>query len=172
MTDQKIEASNDSDIDAMESTSYRPSCAGEMLAAVSTVALVFSLALAGCSELMSIAFCNHSNEPIQICNLHLHTNACQTILPQEIGQVVLRADDPVSAWRFRITSASVAHTYSFDLALWPPSSARHCKVASGRRCMAVQLEPDGLLYWTDAPDSMPVAAVPNQPKGFPITPGS
>lgn len=133
------------------------------------VTTTLSLTLAGCSELVIGAVFNNTESSIQICNPSLHSDACQTIQPHAEAAVTLVADQAASSWRFRITSNQLVATYDLGNQNLYALSTSHCsRVPHGRRCIGLQLQSDGKLYWVDSADAMPVATFPKQPSGFPV----
>ena len=135
--------------------------------------LVLALTVSGCSQLLSLALYNNTAATIQVCNLHRRGNACQVIPPRSIAGVLLVADERSASWQFRISSGDSARNYELGAAasLWELRSG-HCMGISQKPCVAVQLQPNGLLYWVDSANSVRSGSMPPQPQGFPIAPGA
>jgi hypothetical protein len=125
--------------------------------------------LAGCSQLLHLAVRNNTRDEVQICNLQRHDNACVSAKSHDQARVLLVADHPASSWVLRISTAAASKTYNFGhIDLWKLRSLPTCE----HDCdVAVQLEPDGLIYWIDASRNASVLA-PVQPDGFPVRPGA
>ena len=135
-----------------------------------TLGLLFTLA--SCSPILSLALYNDTPADIVICNLHLRTNACQSIPTHALAAVVLVSDEPTAYAEYRVTFGDVVSTYRFPgVSLWNLRSPHRCKKIA-YYCVVVQLEPNKSLYWIDSEAEMPRSSLPPQPEGFPIAPGA
>src|SRR5258708_38834546 len=104
--------------------------------------------LAGCSQLLHLVVRNNTSDEVEICNLQRHDNACVSAKSHDQARMLLVADHPASSWVLRISTSAASKTYNFgQVDLWKLRSSHTCE----HNCdVAVQLEPDGLIYWIDA----------------------
>jgi hypothetical protein len=139
----------------------------------SCVLALLALGVAGCSQLGYLVVHNNSAVEVEICNLHRHDNACVSAAPHGYARVLLVADYAASSWVFRVSTSAGSNTYDFGrVELWKLRSVDTCSMFKKHSCeIAVQLEPDGLLYWVDASRNTAGPALV-QPDGFPIRPGA
>jgi hypothetical protein len=122
--------------------------------------------LTSCSSLLNLAVQNNTGGEVEICNLLRHENSCVSAKSHAEARILMVADEPGKAWRFRVSAGEASNTYTFGN-LW---SLRSLPCNSGCE-VVVQLEPDGLIYWVDASRNRAVPA-PAQPDGFPVRPGA
>ena len=130
--------------------------------------------LSGCSFLVDLAFYNNSEEDIEVCNLSLNEPRCNVIAAGALEKVLMVADRPATFWRFSIRKGEKKEAYEFPSGRYPELASNvYCEGFLQKRCdIPVQYESSGRIYWGGKTGKLPVADLPNQPKGFPIEPGA
>jgi hypothetical protein len=139
---------------------------------ISAVVLMLSCFLSSCSPLLSLGLYNNTSYDIEICNLQLKVNSCQRIGAHKIAAVLLVSDELVDTLSYKVLNGFIVWIYRLpQMSFWELRSPHGCKGAA-HFCVAVQLQPDGSIYWLQSTDGIPTPFPPAQPSGFPLVPSA
>ena len=130
--------------------------------------MLFSLQ--GCSFVVNLAFFNNTDFPLEICNLHKTKPNCYSVDSKVLITIPLIANVQSDTWKYSINNK----VYSFLLGEYPKySSDVYCTGFFWKRCdIAVQFQPNELLYWAGKSMALPVKSFALQPNGFPVKPNT
>ena len=128
--------------------------------------IAIAVILQSCSTTVVGVVYNNTGEEIEICKVGITTD-CQKIRNSKIGRITMLAG------KYVISTESSIYSYEFKFKEhWTfYNSTQYCRrlFFVSKACdIAVQVEPDGNIYWAGKNHSLPLNEIPAQPIGFPF----
>jgi hypothetical protein len=127
--------------------------------------------VSSCSVVVSAQLFNDTPAIVTICDLSRTSGPCHDVSP---GAAATFTGGLYHRWRFSISADGKAAIYAFEARVdadeYRGSLCRGRFVPDCR--LALQLGPDGLVYWAGRDARPPVRDLPSQPTGFPLSPAA